>query len=292
MTLNGSDPFGRAAYTDQGQGPTLLLLHGFLGDRTAWQPLMAELAGDFRCIALDLLGFGESPKPALNYTIWHQLTFVHQAIADLGLTEVHLVGHSYGGWVAAAYSLAAVGIGWQADYSGWTPEASPALEMLPPSSLTLVAPAGIRDDRFVGRYNHLRPLLWETPWVDRGLAAIAPLARLVGQSTGFDTIKRARYELMRQPVAKSFIQNRLRPEDAIDTVEAYLDQIHLPALVIAAEQDTTIPLYHCQTYAQGIPQAKLVCLKEADHRLLQTHEGAIAAELRTFLLKSRPESQP
>lgn len=283
MTLNASDPFGPAAYTEQGQGSTLVLLHGFLGDRTAWRPLMAELSGDFRCIALDLLGFGGSPKPALNYTIWHQVAFLHQVIAGLGLTEVHLVGHSYGGWVAAAYGVAAAGVGWQADYGGWMPGESPALKLLPPKSLTLVAPAGIRDDRFVGRYNHLRPLLWDTPWIDRGLAAIAPLARLVGQGTAFETIQRARYELMRQPVAKSFIQNRLRPEDAIDTVEAHLGQIPWPTLVIAAEQDTTIPLYHCQTYAQGVPQGRLVRLNHADHGLLQTHEGAIAAELRAFL---------
>ncbi|NJN02217.1 MAG: alpha/beta hydrolase, partial [Leptolyngbyaceae cyanobacterium RM1_1_2] len=145
-----------------------------------------------------------------------------------------------------------------------------------PRCLTLIAPAGIRDDSFVGRYSHLRPMLWETPLVDWALKAIAPLARLLNQQAAFEQIYQVRTELLKQPVAKSFLVDRLTPADAIDTVEQHLSAIAVPAQIIAAGLDSTIPLWHCQTYAEGIAGARLTVLPQAEHDLIQTHSDAIA----------------
>jgi pimeloyl-ACP methyl ester carboxylesterase len=262
-----------AAYLEQGKGGTpIVFLHGFLGDSSNWRPVMEHLP-DHRCIALDLLGFGESAKPELRYNVWHQVEFVQQCIAALGLENFYLVGHSYGGWTAAAYAIACttgkLGL--------------PEREMPPPLNalvgLALIAPAGIRDDQFVGRYSHLRPLLWESPWVDLGLKAIAPISQWLGQQQSFEEIMRVRQALLEQPVAKSFLRDRLRAEDAVDTVEQHLEQIKVPTLVIAAGKDDTIPLWHCQTYASGISQAQMQVFPNADHGLLQTGGAAIAKAL-------------
>ncbi len=262
-----------AAYLEQGTdgGIPIVFLHGFLGDGSNWLPVMEHLP-NHRCIALDLLGFSESAKPDLRYNVWHQVEFVQQCLAALELKKFYLVGHSYGGWTAAAYAIACttgkLGL--------------PEREMPPPlnalAGLALVAPAGIRDDQFVGRYNHLRPLLWESPWVDLGLKAIAPVSRWLGQQQPFEEIMRVRQALLAQPVAKSFLRDRLRADDAVDTVEQDLNHIQIPTLVIAAAKDDTIPLWHCQTYASGISQAQMHVFPEADHGLLQT-EGAAIAEI-------------
>jgi pimeloyl-ACP methyl ester carboxylesterase len=276
-----------AAYTDQGQGTPLIFLHGFLGSSQNWQRIIQPLQAEYRCLALDLLGFGDSSKPQLQYTIWHQVEFLQQFIAALDLPEFHLIGHSYGGWTVAAYALAASGMGWT--QTGWcdgaTPPAPPE-----PSSLTLIAAAGIRDDSFVGRYTYMKPLLWETPLVDWGLKAIAPLAKAVNQQAAFQQIAQARQELLRQPVAKSFIVDRLKPEDAIDTVDPYLARVQAPTRVIAGQQDTTIPLWHCQTYAEKIPAAALTVLPDAAHDLIQTHSEAIAQMIRHQV--SQPGTMP
>jgi pimeloyl-ACP methyl ester carboxylesterase len=269
-----------AAYLEQGAGIPILFLHGFLGDSSCWVPVMAHLP-HHRCIALDLLGFGESSKPELRYDIWHQVDFVQQAVAALGLEKFWLVGHSYGGWTAAAYAIACttskVGLPQQ------------QREMPPPNDalagLGLIAPAGIRDDQFVGRYAHLRPMLWETPWIDWGLKAIAPLSRWLGQREAFEQIMQVREALLAQPVAKSFLRDRLRPEDAIDTVEKDLQDIKVPAFIIAAGKDDTIPLWHCQTYAEGISQAQMHLFPEANHGLLQTDGAAIAQVLSRQILR-------
>ncbi len=269
-----------AAYLEQGVGPPIVFLHGFLGDSSAWLPIM-DCLPDYRCIALDLLGFGSSAKPELRYDIWHQVEFVQQCIAALEIEKFWLVGHSYGGWTAAAYAIACT--------TGSLGLPQHQREMPPPlnalAGLGLIAPAGIRDDQFVGRYAHLRPLLWETPWVDWGLKAIGPLSRWLGQQQAFEQMMQVRQALLAQPVAKSFLRDRLRPEDAVDTLEKDLQDIKVPTLIIAAEKDDTIPLWHCQTYVEGIPQAQIHLLPEADHGLLQTRAGATIQVLKRQLLQ-------
>jgi pimeloyl-ACP methyl ester carboxylesterase len=91
-------------------------------------------------------------------------------------------------------------------------------------------------------------------------------------------------------VAKSFLRDRLRPEDAIDTVETQLSEITIPTVVVAAATDETIPLWHCQTYAQGISQAQYHLLTEAGHDLIQTHAAEIAQQLRQ-LVALQPQHQ-
>lgn len=250
----------QAAYLDVGQGKVLVFLHGFLGESSAWLPIIQELQNDYRCIALDLLGFGDSSKPQLKYNIWHQVEFLQEFLTAMGVDDFSLVGHSYGGWTAAAFAL--------------------KYPLSNTRTLTLIAPAGIRDDEFVGRYNYLKPLLWESPLVDVVLRGISPLANLVGKTSEFAVIYQARKALVNQPVAKSFLYDRLRPEDAIDTVENDIHGITLPTLVIAGAKDDTIPLWHCQTYADRIPKAEIKILPNATHALIQSHSTEIANLIR------------
>lgn len=268
-----------AAYLEQGEGTPLIFLHGFLGEGSAWHLITQELKSQFRCISLDLLGFGESSQPQLKYTIWHQIDFLQEFIIAMQLDQLSLVGHSYGGWTAAAYAIASLGSVPSFKFTN----SELTLPQANLKSLTLLAPAGIRDDSFVGRYNHLKPLLWENSLVDITLSAIAPVATLLGKKQQFQTIYQARQALRKQPVAKSFLFDRLRPEDAIDTVEKYIEQINVPTLVIAGAQDDTIPLWHCQTYAEQIPQAEIVTFPTADHALIQTHSREIATKIQNSL---------
>lgn len=254
-----------AAYLEAGTGPTVLFLHGFMGEGQCWRSLIHTLQPHYRCIALDMFGFGASSKPRIQYNIAKMVDFVQRFVLALSLKPVAVVGHSLGGWVAAAHALA-------------YPDAV--------GGLVLVAPAGIRDDSFCGRYDHLRPLLWETPVVDVALWLAQPLAFLLGQQANLAGVRSIRRELNRQPSARSFLVDRMRPEDAIDTVEREIHQLRLPTLVIAGEHDVTIPLWHCQTYAQEIPGATLEIIPEAAHSLPQDHAVDVGALIVPFL-KSR-----
>ena len=49
---------------DEGDGPIYVLLHGINADASDWRPVIDAIGPTYRCVAFDLLGFGESPKPA------------------------------------------------------------------------------------------------------------------------------------------------------------------------------------------------------------------------------------
>ena len=254
-----------AAYLDIGSGPSLLMLHGFFGEKTCWLPLIELLQSQFRCISLDMLGFGESSKPQIRYDVAVEVAFVRQVVEQLNIEPCCIIGHSFGGWVASAYSLK-------------YPNAV--------SSLVLAAPAGIRDDSFCGQYDALRPLLWKTPVIDWALELAKPFANLAGKSDKLEQISGWRRELMSQPVARSFLMSRMRPEDAVDTVEKEIQKLQIPTLVIAAMGDETIPLWHCETYANEIPGAELAIIPNADHGLPQTQAKIMAKLIVEFLNNS------
>lgn len=266
LSLKPNAESGQAAYLELGQGAPLLLLHGFLGSSSHWVPLMERLQSQFHCVGLDLLGFGDSAKPALRYDIATELTFVRQFVESQALEPCYILGYSFGGWVAAAYALA-------------YPQAV--------KGLVLVAPAGIRDDSFCGRYDHLRPLLWQTPVVDWGLNLAQPLVTQFGNASEFEQFRLIRRELMANPAARSFLVDRLRPEDAIDTVEREIQRLQVPTLVVTGDRDETIPLWHSETYANEISGAKLVVIPNADHALPQTHSLELAELVSEFLSKAQ-----
>jgi pimeloyl-ACP methyl ester carboxylesterase len=96
----------RIVYLDGGgSGAPLVLVHGFGADKDTWVRVARVLRPKLRVIALDLPGFGESDSPLEgSYTIAEQVERLHGFVGALGLTHVHLGGHSMGGNIAATYA--------------------------------------------------------------------------------------------------------------------------------------------------------------------------------------------
>jgi pimeloyl-ACP methyl ester carboxylesterase len=87
-------------WAEIGAGPPLVLLHGLCDSHRTWFPVAPALARKRRVLMLDLAGHGESSRPDASYTLdWHA-NMVGGWLQALGLDEVDLVGHSFGGGVA------------------------------------------------------------------------------------------------------------------------------------------------------------------------------------------------
>ena len=86
--------------------PTLLLVHGFSGDKDNWSFLAPYVTRDYHIIAPDLPGFGENERnPDLAYDIAAQTARL-KAFADaLGIDRPHIAGNSMGGWIALRYAI-------------------------------------------------------------------------------------------------------------------------------------------------------------------------------------------
>ena len=86
----------RMAYAEWGdaRGPPTLLLHGFTDSARSWSLIAPHLAADFRLIAPDLRGHGQSDKPSGCYTIPEMAHDVRLFISAMGVAPVDIVGHS------------------------------------------------------------------------------------------------------------------------------------------------------------------------------------------------------
>jgi pimeloyl-ACP methyl ester carboxylesterase len=96
----------RLAYSDEGTGPIVVLLHGFPLNRSMWDAQIRALAPNYRVIAPDLRGHGESPAPDGVYTMETMAEDVLALLDHLGIAgPVVLGGLSMGGYVALALAL-------------------------------------------------------------------------------------------------------------------------------------------------------------------------------------------
>jgi pimeloyl-ACP methyl ester carboxylesterase len=84
----------------EGDGPPLLVLHGFPTSSHDWVRVLDALARRRRVVLLDFLGFGLSDKPDQRYSLFEQADLVEGIAREVGLGEVVLVSHDMGDSVA------------------------------------------------------------------------------------------------------------------------------------------------------------------------------------------------
>jgi len=98
----------KIAFQDTGSGATtLLFIHGLSSYMEAWNKNISSLKEDYRCISIDLPGYGKSSKNKLDYTLAEYADFINRFLAEKDLKNVVLVGHSMGGQIAMTTVLKA-----------------------------------------------------------------------------------------------------------------------------------------------------------------------------------------
>lgn len=104
VTVNGIE----IAFVDEGEGPPVLLLHGFPDSSHLWRhQVPALVAAGYRVIAPDLRGFGESDRPA-EVDAYRMRTILNDLVAlttQLGVQRAHVVGHDWGAALAWMYAF-------------------------------------------------------------------------------------------------------------------------------------------------------------------------------------------
>jgi pimeloyl-ACP methyl ester carboxylesterase len=92
-------------YIEQGEGQVFLFLHGNPTWSYLWRNVIPPVARHGRCVAFDLIGFGKSDKPNSGYTFLEHYEYVEEFIDTLGLKDIILVGHDWGGVLGFYYAL-------------------------------------------------------------------------------------------------------------------------------------------------------------------------------------------
>jgi pimeloyl-ACP methyl ester carboxylesterase len=104
ITTNGV----KLHYVTQGEGPLMLMLHGFPEFWYSWRHQIPEFAKDYKVVALDLRGYNESDKPPQQsaYGMSEFIKDVEGVITGLGYDRCVLVGHDWGGMIAWFFAYA------------------------------------------------------------------------------------------------------------------------------------------------------------------------------------------
>jgi pimeloyl-ACP methyl ester carboxylesterase len=246
---------GRVHLLRGGAGEPVLFLHA-AGGAGAWLPFHAQLAGaGFEVIAPDHPGFGQSDDfpevEAIDDLVYHYL----DVLDGLGLARPHVVGASFGGWIAAEVAVH-----------------SPHLI----GSLTLLSAAGLRlpdhpvADVFLMPPAKLAAALFHDP----PPPAPAPLA---GAPPDLDAIITAYRE------ATSLARFSWVPYLSDPKLERRLGRITAPTLVVAPSDDRLIPVEHARRYAALIGGATYSEVADCGHAMYFERPAEFASMVASFL---------
>jgi pimeloyl-ACP methyl ester carboxylesterase len=101
VTVNG---VALAVHEWPGRGPALVCVHGLTANHTCWASMADALASDYRLIAYDLRGRGESDKPASGYSLDRHCEDLLGLLDHFGLKKAVVMGHSLGAHIGLSFA--------------------------------------------------------------------------------------------------------------------------------------------------------------------------------------------
>lgn len=217
-----------------GQGKPLVFLHGANGV-SGWLPFMAQLSQHHDVIVPEHPGFGESDTPDWLDRTGDLALFYLDFFKHLGLNNVHLVGTSLGGWIAAELAV-------RNDTNL--------------SSLTLVAPAGVR----VKGSPMADIFLWSPEKMARNLVHDPELA---AQMMPGDMTQEQQMLVLknRLTTARLAWQPRLHNPD----LRKWLHRVSVPTQILWGSEDQLIPAAYAQAWCDLIPGSQSTVFPSCGH---------------------------
>jgi pimeloyl-ACP methyl ester carboxylesterase len=270
----------RVAYRHGGAGETILLLHGCPFSSFIWRHVMPALAGDFRCLAPDLLGLGDTETPpGADWSLPAQAEMIVAFLDRLGIDRAHVVGHDHGG--ALAQLLAA--------------EHPDRLDRLVLANAEAYDNWPSRDERPFVRITQV-PLLGEAvmwAWARQPLFRLALRAahavhdrRALTDELLNGYIAANLADRRRRAKTKRFLAGQLDPDHNRVTLDLLdgLRRFDHPTLLIWATEDPHFGPQWGERLLSDIPGATRLERLRTGHLLMEEQPDTVAALIRHFLL--------
>lgn len=264
------------AYIDKGIGSPLVFVHGLASSFKVWNQNILELSKDYRCIALDLPGYGQSSKNEFKVSIRFFAEMLAQFINALALEKPVLIAHSMGGHISILLA---------------------AKQMIPIRQLVLTAPAGFEQFSAMERkwfHAVMTPTLLKAASIERIKKNIKENFYRFPEEADFMLTERL--QLLKNKTAYDYY-TRLVTQSALAMIEEpvydLLQDISIPTLILFGEEDQLIPnrILHPQLTTEMIALAgqsqiensQLIMIPEAGH-FLQFEQADIYNEyIRDFV---------
>lgn len=258
-----------------GEGPVVVLIHGFGDTGDMWAPLAADLVRDHRVIVPDLRGMGHSSHPQEGYDKRTQAADIRTILTSLGIDQATIVGHDIGTMVAYAYA---------ARY----PDKTQKL-------VVMDAPVpGIPPWESIVR----NPLLWHFdfggPDVERLVEGRERIYldrfwnEFAGDPAKIDAEAREHYaRLYARPGAmhSAFAQFRSIRQDVEDNKISMTTKLSMPVLAIGGEK--SFGATEAVVMRNAASDVTEVVIPDAGHSLMEEQPEATIAAVRTFVTSLR-----
>lgn len=252
----------RVVYSEGGEGETILLLHGFGASGDSWNQLARILTRKHRVIAPDLPGWGASTRiETESYGYTAQLQRLDSLVREWKLDRFHLMGHSMGGFLAAAFAAR-------------FPERVITLALLCPHGMSEPVPSDLarsveQGDNWLvvssleGFQRLLGKLFVKRPYIP------GPLVKYLAQMAVRRTAKSRQIFDEMQSNEPPLVQR--------------LPQIKAPAMIVWGDQDRVLHVSSADLVKANLKQAELVILKECGHMPLMEKTRAWTGRYLSFI---------
>ncbi|WP_299025238.1 alpha/beta hydrolase [uncultured Thermanaerothrix sp.] len=257
---------------------TILLLHGGGIDSAwlSWQPIIPTISENYRVLAPDLPGYGESARPDISYTMAFYVDFVAALLEVLRLERVTLVGVSMGGGIAIGLTLA-------------HPERVRRLVPVDSYGLQRQAPAH-RWSYWLVHLEGLNRLTWGLMARSRSLVRLS-LQQIFHDPRKVDAaLVEAVFEEVRKPHAgrafRSFQRHEVLKAGLRTVYLERLGEIRAPTLFIHGEHDPLVPLAAAREAHQRLPGSRLAVLPHCGHWPQREDPTTFSQILRGFLAET------
>lgn len=246
-------------YDEAGNGPVLLLVHGFPLDRTIWSEQLRELSDIRRVVAVDLRGRGKSPAIATDgWTVDLYADDVAATIESLSADKVDLAGLSMGGYVVMAF---------------WRRHQEKV------RSLLLIDTKAEADSAEAKEGREKTAALVREKGTGELVEALFP--KIFAPMTG-DEVKAKVRTMFESTSGETAAADALAMRDRTDWTPD-LAGISVPTIVIQGNQDALMPAEGARAMTEKIPGAKFVTIENAGHMAPLENPTAVNRAIREFL---------
>lgn len=250
-------------YRCAGDGPALVLLHGFLCDSRVWERQLLDLSDRFTVVAWDAPGAGSSSDPPDPFTMTDWSHCLAEFLNVVGFARAYVLGLSWGGVLAQEfhrlYPTRILGLILADTYAGWKgslPEAVCAERLA-----RCLREASMPAEEFVTR------------WVPEFFTEAAPQGLHERMSAVVSDFHPLGFRLMAKSLADT------------DTT-SLLSSIKVPTLLLWGDDDRRSPMSIAAQLRHAIPHAELAVIANAGHVSNMEQPEAFNAQVRRFCLSN------
>jgi 3-oxoadipate enol-lactonase len=246
-------------YEDSGgDGPTVLFSHGLMMDHTMFDPQVAALAPDYRCVRWDERGFGDTPAPH-PFTYWDSAEDAVELLDQLGIDQAVFIGMSQGGFLSLRAALA-------------NPERVRALVLIDSA-------ADVEDPETIAAYRGMGHVVQHGSDEERAAVFEAVAGLILG-----DEALGAQWIPKWETLDRDGIGNALEALLERDDLSGRLGEISCPTLVVHGTADQAIAIERAEALCAALSDCRgLVRIEGAAHALNLSHPDQVNPSLRQFL---------